>query len=368
MNADLNKQMVFKQAKDKSLKFVKKNELKILDLRSDMMSVPPESFAEGLALGDLGVDIFGECSHTQNLESFAADLFQKESALFFPTGVMANLCAVMAHVPKHQEVIVGKSSHIFAHEGGGVSILGGIPIKTIDDDNGMLSELELQSRVGDGSFFSTRTGLICIENPHNDAAGVAHQPSAFAGVLKIARDNGIPVHLDGARIFNACAKFEITPDAYAREVDSLMFCLNKGLRAPAGALLLGTRDFIVKAKEIRKLVGGGICQPGVISLLGLNALRKGWRHLGDDNRNSEQLIESLKGDARFSLKPTDKATNIVYVYLNNPVRPAHEYVPEFEMRGIRLLANKVAFRAVFHSQMSEADVRTVSDAFRDIIK
>lgn len=347
---------------------MKKKESKILDLRSDMMSLPPESFAEGLDFGGLGVDIFGECFHTQNLESLAADLFQKESALFFPTGVMANLCAVMAHVPKNQEVIVGKSSHLFAHEGGGVSILGAIPIKTIDDDDGILNEVELKSRVGDGSFFSTRTGLICIENPHNDAGGVAHRPEAFAGVLKIAKDKGIPVHLDGARIFNACAKFKIMPDAYARDVDSLMFCLNKGLRAPAGAVLLGTGDFIAKAKEIRKLLGGGICQPGVVSLLGFNALRNGWQHLSDDNSNSEQLIESLKEDSRFSLKPTSGTTNIVYVYLNNPARPAHQYVPEFEARGVKLLANDVAFRVVFHSQMSQADIHLVSGAFRDIIK
>lgn len=312
--------------------------------------------------------MMGECEHTRELEACAADLFQMESALFFPSGVMANLSAVMAHVPRYQEVIVGRSSHIFAHEGGGVSILGGIPVKTIADEQGILDENELRERVGDGSFFSTKTGLICIENPHNDAAGIANRPEAFQGIVEIAASHNIPLHLDGARIFNACAKYDLAPHAYTQGISSIMFCLNKGLRAPAGAVLVGSEEFISRARCIRKLLGGGLSQPGLLSWFGLKALREGWSGLKTDNANAALLISQLSESAKFNIKPNNSSSNIVYIYLNNPQRPAHEYIPEFEARGIRLLANKVAFRAVFHSQMPEQDVDAVVRAFNEIIQ
>lgn len=332
-----------------------------------MMSVPTDDFSANFSIADLGVDAMGECQHTRDLETYVADLFEKESALFFPTGVMANLCAVMAHTPKNQEVIVGRKSHIFAHEGGGVSILGGIPIKTIKDDTGLLDEHELSSNIGNGAFYSTKTGLICIENPHNDVAGIAHPPESLDIIDNIARENKIPLHLDGARIFNACAKFSVTPRAYASRVDSVMFCLNKGIRAPVGAVLVGANEFINQAKELRKLLGGELCQPGIISHMALNALRRGWTQLERDNDNAALLITLLNDNPNLSIEPKCKSTNIVYIYLKNTQKPAHQYTSEFEARGIKLLANDVAFRAVFHSQMSESDVVNISKAFNDII-
>lgn len=340
----------------------------IIDLRSDMMSMPDEQQLSSLDFTKFGVDSMGECEYTQELEAYAADLFQMEKALFFPTGVMANLAAVMAHVPQYQEVIVGQSSHIFSHEGGGVSILGGIPIKTVSDEDGILNESELRSRIGNGSFFSTKTGLICIENPHNDAAGIANKPEAYQGILDIARTHKVPIHLDGARIFNACSKYGLHPHEYAKGMSSLMFCLNKGLRAPAGALLLGTSDFISRTSEIRKLLGGGLCQPSLLSQFGLKALRGGWAHLKADNENAESLISGLKDSEKVNLKPASKTTNIVYIYLSNNNKAAHEYIPEFEQRGIKLLANDVAFRAVFHSHMTPEDVQNVTRAFNEIIQ
>lgn len=340
----------------------------IIDLRSDMMSLPADYQTRALSFSSLGVDLMGECEYTRELEAHAADLFQMESALFFPSGVMANLSAVMAHVPRYQEVIVGQSSHIFSHEGGGVSILGGIPIKTIADEKGILDLGELRERIGDGSFFSTKTGLICIENPHNDAAGITNRPEAYEGIIDIARVHNIPIHLDGARIFNACAKYDIAPHEYTQGISSIMFCLNKGLRAPAGAVLVGSTELISRAQGIRKLLGGGLSQPGVLSQFGLKALRAGWSYLKTDNTNAALLISNLRDSEKFNLKPNnDNSSNIVYIYLNNLDKPAHEYIPEFHARGIRLLANNIAFRAVFHSQMPEKDVLDVARAFNEII-
>jgi len=332
-----------------------------------MMSKPREMGQISKHDQKLGVDLMGECDITKGLEEFSADLLRMESALFFPTGVMANLCAVMSQVKPFEEVIVGRTSHIFAHEGAGVSVLGGIPIKTINDETGLLNIKELKSSIGDGQFFSTKTGLLCIENPHNDAAGIAHRPEAMEEILDIAKDYNLPVHLDGARLFNACAKYDVEPWRYTENVRSAMFCLNKGLGCPGGAILSSSRDVIEKARSIRKLLGGGICQPEILSQYGLKALKSGWEYLKQDNNNASLFISNLKDNKNFSIKPDGKETNIAYIYLKNRKKKALDYIPEFEELGIKLLANDDAFRVVFHSQMSAQQVEKVSHAFTSII-
>ncbi|WP_159084027.1 threonine aldolase family protein [Saccharobesus litoralis] len=339
---------------------------KKIDLRSDTMSEPSADMLPDLASLDYGVDVFGENEQVNLLQNYAADLFGKPAALLFPTGVMANLAALIVHTPKGQEAIVGKSSHIFAHEGGNASVLGGIPLKPVDDEGGIFDLNELAEAISDGAFFSTKTGLICLENTHNDKAGIAHKPDALQPIYQLAQQNNIPVHLDGARLLNACAKYDIAANSFANCADSIMICLNKGVGAPMGALLIGETDFIEQAKGIRKLLGGSLNQPSVMAHMALKGLQNYQAKLSVDNANAAKLVELLSPYAQFDVKPTEQGTNIVYIFLRNPAKPATEYIPEFEKYGVHLLANQIAYRAVFHSGVSAEDVEQIAQAFVEI--
>ena len=248
---------------------------------------------EGLAQLVPGDDVFGEDRSTSALEDYTAALCGKPAALFLPSGTMANLVALLAHAQRGDEIIVGKSSHILNYELGGATVAGGLIYHAVDDSGGLPQAGEVAAAVREKDIYHASTGLVCIENTHNLVGGIACTAEQVAPIAEVARAHGLPVHLDGARIFHACAALGADVKDYARQVDSMMFCLTKGLGAPVGAMLVGGEAFIQRARKLRKMLGGGMRQPGYLTSMALLALQEERSQLVKDVAMARRLAQRL---------------------------------------------------------------------------
>lgn len=334
--------------------------MRTFDLRSDTVS--PQTPEMRAALGSLAVgdDVFGEDESTAALEAHAAALFGKEAALLVPSGTMGNLISVLTHARRGAEVVLGDKSHIFDYERGGVSALGGAAFHTVSDDGGIPTPDAIRAAIRGGEIYHAPTGLICIENTHNARGGIAVPIEKVERVGALAREQGIPVHLDGARIFNACARLGTAPAAFAAQVDSLMFCLTKGLGAPVGAVIVGSAEFVARARQLRKMLGGGMRQTGYIARLGLFGLQEWERRSHNDNESAQKFIEAMSGFDRFEPLLDPHMTNIVYFKIKG-LESASDRLPELARAGVKLLANTIGFRAVFHNGVPQEDVGVLAD-------
>lgn len=341
--------------------------MQVFDLRSDTLS--PQSAqmrlaAQALRVGD---DVFGEDPSTRELEAEAAALFGKEAGLLLPSGTMANLVSVLTHAPRGSEVVLGALSHIFNYERGGACTLGGVIFHTVDDSDGVPAPEAVTAAVRDPDLFHARTSLVCLENTHNTAGGLAVPLEALTRTAEAARGQGLPVHLDGARIFNACARLGVAPSAFGAQADSLMFCLSKGLCAPMGAVLVGRHAFIEQARLWRKTLGGGMRQTGYIASMGLYGLREWQARAVEDNDSAERFVREMGGLDGFQARGDERRTNVVYFRIDG-VGDARALVPMLEEAGVRLLANAMGFRAVFHQGVSGNAVSQVTEKILACIK
>ncbi|MGM0421157.1 MAG: threonine aldolase family protein [Bacillota bacterium] len=330
-------------------------ENKLIDLRSDTVTRPSNEMRQIMAGAEVGDDVYEEDPSINELEARAADIMGKEAALFFPSGTMANQAAVITHTRPGQEIILGEQCHIFYYEVGGLARLGGLQAKTVSDEGGYLDALQVEQAIRGKNIHYPETGLICMENTHNRHGGLAYGREEITPIVKIAEAHNIPTHLDGARIFNAAIAEGISAADLIAGIDSVMFCLSKGLGAPVGSILVGTREFITRARKTRKMLGGGMRQAGILASAGLYGLENRGR-LKEDHHLAEKLADGIEALNSEKVEVISRATN--FVMLNWLLEGgAAEMVRRFKEKDIitSTFSDNV-MRLVVHQDVSEADI------------
>jgi threonine aldolase len=290
-----------------------------IDLRSDTVTLPTPKMREAIANAELGDDVFGEDPTVNRLQSMAAEMLGMEDALFVPSGTMGNLTGILAHCGRGDEAIVGDQSHTFFYEAGGMSVLGGVhphPVPNQPDGTMSLEAIEEAIRPTDNPHYPI-SRLIVIENTHNRCGGAPLTPEYTRNVGDLAKARGLRLHIDGARIFNAAAAFGVQVQELTAPADSVMFCLSKGLCAPVGSLICGSEEFIRRAHRIRKVLGGGMRQAGVLAAAGVVALQTMVERVEEDHQKARKLAEGIKGLPGLDLKADFPVTNMVLLNLTS---------------------------------------------------
>src|ERR1700730_11085911 len=256
---------------------------RVVELRSDTFTLPTESMRKAMATAEVGDDVWDEDPTIHRLQERAAEMVGKEASLFVPSGTMGNLCALLSHTEPGEEVLVEGESHIFHSEVAGASVVGGLQLRPLETQDGRLQPEQVRAAIREPDIHQPRTGLLCLENTHNRRGGTCLTPKQTAAVSDVAHDAGFPVHLDGARVFNAAVAQGINVRQLTGPVDSVMFCLSKGLSAPVGSMLAGSRDFIERSRRMRKMLGGGMRQAGVLAAV-LRDARASARRRGEGRK------------------------------------------------------------------------------------
>jgi threonine aldolase len=344
----------------------------MIDLRSDTVTKPTPAMRRAMAEAEVGDDVYGEDPTVNRLQERAAEIFEKEAALFVPTGSMGNQIAVKLHTRPGTEVVIEERGHIFNYEMAAMSAVSGTlarPVKSVDA-SGILhwEEIEAALHTSDAAYYVAPTGLIALENSHNLAGGSVLPRARTEEICEAAHALGIPVHLDGARIFNAAAALDETVAALARPCDSVMFCLSKGLGAPVGSMLLGRRAFIDEARRWRKLLGGGMRQAGVIAAAGLVALEESPARLHEDHANARRLAEGVAEIQGAKIDPERVVTNIVIFDIGGTGRAAGDICARLQTHGVLASGFGSSIRMVTHYDVSTADIDTAIAALRDVLR
>jgi len=338
--------------------------METIDLRSDTVTRPVAGMREAMACAPLGDDVFGDDPSVNLLQERAAALLDKESALFVPSGTMANQVALRTHTEPGDEIIVEAGSHIVLYEGGGFAALSGLSARCVVGSAGVmaLEEVRAAVRPPGGLSHYPNTALLCVENTANRAGGTVVPLEHCCKLGEIAREEGLRYHLDGARMFNATVVEGISPAALAAPFDSISFCLSKGLGCPVGSLLVGSHTFIDRAHRFRKMFGGGMRQAGVLAAAGLYALEHHIDRLADDHRRARHMGEALAAMPGFSVDLDTVATNMVYADLAERAGSAAQLVDHLSSRGILITAvSAKSVRLVTHLDVHDAGVeRTLS--------
>lgn len=273
---------------------IKNMKSETIDFRSDTVTRPGKEMIEQMMQAKVGDDVFGEDTATNELQSYAAALFGMEAALYCPSGTMTNQIAIKTHTQHGQEVVCEKSSHIYVYEGGGIAFNSGCQARTIEGNFGRITAGQIEEVINPDDIHKPHTSLVCLENTTNRGGGACYELQALREIGIICKKRGIGLHLDGARLFNALISKNQKAEDYGKIFDSISICLSKGLGAPVGSLLLGSRSFIDKARRIRKVFGGGTRQSGFIAAAGLYALQHNIQRLAEDHKHAQQIAEALK--------------------------------------------------------------------------
>ncbi|MCH7616912.1 MAG: low-specificity L-threonine aldolase [Chloroflexi bacterium] len=283
-----------------------------IDLRSDTLTLPSPEMRAAMAAAELGDDVFAEDPTINRFQEMAAERLGKEAALFTSSGTQSNLIALLTHCGRGAEVIVGDEAHILFFEQGGAWALGGIGLRPVRNDaKGRLDLAEARAKIRPDDDHFPRTGLITVENTHNRCGGAVLDEEDLASVRRLADDHGLPVHMDGARIFNAAVALGVAPASLAAHADSVCFSLSKGLGCPVGSVICGERDFIREARRNRKLLGGGMRQAGVLAAAGIYALDNMVDRLAEDHENARLAADGLREMPGVSLDP-EPQSNLIY--------------------------------------------------------
>jgi threonine aldolase len=330
--------------------------VKIIDLRSDTVTLPTEEMFQAIAEAKLGDDVYGEDPAVNCLEILAAQMLGKESALFTASGTMSNLIAVLTHTRPGNEIILGNESHIFWYEVGGVAALGGVVMHTVPNSEAGELDVDLVAQaIRPKNIHHPETTLLCLESTHNRCGGVFLTPEYTKAICDLAHKHGIRVHLDGARLFNAAVAQNVPVSKLAQDVDSVCFCLSKGLSAPVGSLLCGSQEFIKEARKWRKMLGGGMRQAGVIAAAGTVALKTMVNRLTEDHTNARQLACGLASIPGIGIDPERVQTNIVLFEAPESISTP-EFVQRLDEQRVRLLYRSQRWvRAVTHRMVSAQD-------------
>lgn len=342
-----------------------------IDLRSDTVTQPTPEMRQAMAEAQVGDDVYGDDPTVNRLQEMAADMMAKEAGLFVPSGTMGNLAAILSHCQRGDEVIIGQLNHSFLYEAGGMSVLGGIhSFQLRNQPDGSLLPDDVEAAIRPDDPHDPITRLVCLENTHNRCGGTVQTPEYMRRISRLAHAHGLKVHLDGARIFNAAVALGVPARELAKPVDSVTFCLSKGLSAPVGSVLCGDREFIGKAKRARKLLGGGMRQAGILAAAGIVALQKMITRLADDHRRARQLADGLRENARISLDEGTPATNMVFFNLSPGANTTALRLSE-RLREAGILVSPSGerrFRLVTHCWIDDAAIDRTIAAFDEALK
>lgn len=340
----------------------------MIDLRSDTVTKPTQAMREAIAKAEVGDDVYGEDPTVIELEQLAAEMVGKEAAIFVPSGTQGNQTAVLTHCQPGEEIIVEAESHIFYYEGAAISAFAGVQPRMITGNRGSLKGSDVAGAIRAEDVHFPETGLICLENTHNRAGGAVLPLDDMEDVYKVAQKSNIPVHLDGARIFNAAVATGIDAKEYASFTDSIQFCLSKGLGAPVGSILAGDADFIKQAKKWRKRLGGGLRQVGIIAAPGIVALKTMVERLVEDHEHAKVLSEGL-GNIKGLQIENIVETNIVVVNVANLNISAAQFVQK--LKDNHILANSFSensIRLVTHYDVSLTEIKQAIETIQQIVK
>ncbi|MBM4467293.1 MAG: low-specificity L-threonine aldolase [Chloroflexi bacterium] len=343
--------------------------MRIVDLRSDTVTLPTPAMREAIYRAEVGDDVFGEDPTVNRLEEMAAERMGKEAALYVASGTMGNLVALLTHCGRGDEFIVGHLAHTFLYEAGGSAALGGVHPRTVPNQpDGTLDLADVEAAIRAENVHFPRSRLICLENTHNRCGGAALTPEHTKAVCQLAQWHGLAVHLDGARIFNAAVALGVDVKELVRDVDSVQFCLSKGLSAPVGSVVCGDEEFIYQAWRNRKIVGGGMRQAGIIAAAGIVALEQMVDRLAEDHANARRLAEGLAEIPGLALDLDRVQTNIVIFELVSERLTPAELAAKLGERGVRLLAIEGRrLRAVTHYGIEADDIEVALAVVREVI-
>ncbi|MEK6667178.1 MAG: low-specificity L-threonine aldolase [candidate division NC10 bacterium] len=340
----------------------------VVDLRSDTLTLPTPAMREAMAKAEVGDDVWEEDPTVQRLEALAAELTGKEAGLFVASGTMGNLVSVLSQTRPGQEIILDLDSHIFNYEVASAAVIGGVQTRPIKTERGFLSPAEVREAIRPANIHIPPTGLVCLENTHNRHGGTLSTPEEIRAVAEVAHAAGVPVHLDGARIFNAAVALGRPVRDFTTDVDSVTFCVSKGLAAPVGSLVCGRRDFIGRARRWRKMLGGGMRQVGVLAAAGLVALEQMVERLAEDHANAKRLGEGIARLPGLRVDLARVQTNIV-IFFADRSDGAAMLVRECAARKVKIhQIGPASIRCVTHKDVDREDIDRALQAFTEITR
>ena len=353
---------------------------KMIDLRSDTVTLPSEEMRKAILSAKLGDDVFGEDPTVNKLEAKAANIMGKEAALLVPSGTMGNLVSVLVHCQRGTEIILGDKSHTFMYEAGGISAFGGVHSRQLKNQaDGTINIEEIKSAIRMDNVHFPKTSAITIENTHNLCNGSPLSSTYVQDVAQIAHDNDMKLHIDGARIFNAAVAQNIDVMDLVADADSVTFCLSKGLSAPVGSVICGSEDFIYHARRIRKALGGGMRQAGVIAAAGIIALDNMLNQIRKDHQNTKLLAEGISNINGLSVDIGNIKSNILYfnidkesmrsAKLNKQSKNINTYPFEIVLDNIHFFESRPnRFRLVTHNGITQKDIDKTLVVLENLVK
>lgn len=338
-----------------------------IDLRSDTVTMPTDRMRRAMFEAEVGDDVYGDDPTVNRLEKLAAEMMGMEAALFVPSGTFGNQLCVMTHTRRGDEVLAGHDSHLIMHEVGAAAVISGVSIRSVVTQNGTMNPADIQKSLRDlNDIHYPRTGLICVENAHSSGAVVTLEN--MTEIKKIAVAAGVPVHLDGARIFNAAAHLNVEVKALVQQADSVTFCLSKGLCAPVGSVVAGTKAFIGQARKNRKLMGGGLRQAGILAAAGIVALESMVNRLSDDHSNAKLLADGLSKIEGVEVKTDRLHINMVFFVVTDREIDEERFIDAMMKKNIKINGTEDGeFRYVTNNGVTRKDIEKVVDATKELL-
>ena len=333
--------------------------MKLIDLRSDTVTQPTDEMRRAMAAAEVGDDVFGEDPSINELQERAAAVLGKEAGLLTSSGTMSNLISTLAYSSHGDEIVMGDQAHMFWNESAGQAALAGVQTRLVPNDSqGRMDPEDVAAAIRPpGNLHFPRTSMLCLENTHNRCSGGVLTPEDTKSVCDVAHEAGVPVHLDGARIFNAAIALEVPAAELVREVDDLSFCLSKSLSCPVGSVLVGSQEFIDNARRWRKMLGGGMRQAGVLAAAGLVALDTMVDRLAEDHQNARRLAHGLANIDGLNVDPEQIQTNIVFFEVDTKLGTAADMIAALERQDIKVsYPGKQSIRMVTHRHITPEDI------------
>ena len=340
----------------------------VIDLRSDTVTKPSPAMRRALAEAEVGDDVYLEDPTVNRLQERAAEVFGREAGLFVPSGSMGNLVCIMAQTQMGQEVICEAAGHVYNYEMGSLAALGGVLPRLVQAERGILSWKTIAPAIREKVYYRPQTALVALENTHNMAGGTVYPTAVAEEICDAAHQAGLKVHLDGARVFNAAVHLGQTVAEITKNFDSVQFCLSKGLGAPVGSMIVGSKDLIARGRVIRKMLGGGMRQVGVLAAAGMVALEEGPRHLSADHENAQILARGLAKVPGVALDPAKVQTNIVMFDVSKAALTPAMLVERLGQRGVLGAAiDSARVRLVTHRDVSRADCERAVEILGEVL-
>ncbi len=342
---------------------------KIIDLRSDTVTKPTPEMWEAMARAEVGDDVYGEDPTINRLEALGAEMVGKEAAVFVPTGTMGNQVSVMAWTNRGDEIILESSAHIFMYEVGGPAVLSQVQIRPVTGYHGAMGPEDVKGAIRSANIHFPRTSLICMENTHNRSGGCVIPLDNMKAIYNIAKEQGVSVHLDGARVFNAAISLGVNVREITRYADSVQFCLSKGLCAPVGSLVAGSSLFVDRARKCRKLLGGGMRQAGILAAAGIIALEKMVSRLSEDHANAKRLAMGLSEIPELDIDMSTVQSNMVAVGVKGSGMDEFAFSAFMKERGVLFNASlPYKVRMVAHHDVSSEDIDEAVERIKDALR